>query len=337
MSGQPLAGGPFADLAATAVLGAVGPGGVPSLALLGEACALGAAIVWAAALVLFRTSGLSIAPIALNLFKNTIGLALLAATLLLTGESFAPPPNAGAHDVWILAISGVLGIALADSLFFAGLNRVGVGIISVVDCTYTPFVIGFSWLLIGEQLQLYHYAGMALILGGVLLATGHAPPAGATRRQLWAGVLFGVAAMASMALAIVMVKPVLERTPLFWATFVRLAAGHVSLLLIAMCLPSRRKSLSVFRPTVAWQTAIPGAVLGTYLSLLLWVAGFKFASASVAAVLNQTSVIFAILLATLTLGERLTRRKAAAAALAFGGVALVTAYPYLREALASDS
>ena len=50
--------------------------------LLGQTCALLAAITWASALVLFKLSGERVAPIGLNLFKNTVALILLGATLL---------------------------------------------------------------------------------------------------------------------------------------------------------------------------------------------------------------------------------------------------------------
>lgn len=302
--------------------------------LLGETCALLAAAVWALAMVLFRASGRSVSPLPLNLFKNTVGLLLLAATLLVSaglgGQGFAPAAGVSSRDIWILTLSGVLGIAVADTLFFYGLNRVGVGIISIVDCTYTPFVILFAVLLIGERLEPFHFVGVALIIGGVLLASGIAPPTGATRGQLLLGMLAGAGAMGTMGYAIVVATPVLERTSVVWATFVRLLAGNLALLVVGLLHPDRSRILSVFRPSLVWRVSIPGAFLGTYLSLLLWVAGFKYAKASVAAVLNQTSVIFALLLAALLLGEPLTRRKISAVAMALAGVLVVTCYPTLR-------
>jgi drug/metabolite transporter (DMT)-like permease len=54
------------------------------------------------------------------------------------------------------------------------------------------------------------------------------------------------------------------------------------------------------------------------------VGGFKYtANAGVAAILNQTSVVFALLLATVVLREALTRRKLAAVVLALAGVVLI--------------
>ena len=70
------------------------------------------------------------------------------------------------------------------------------------------------------------------------------------------------------------------------------------------------------RESFARQLALPGAVLGSFVALLLWLAGMKYATAGVAAMLNQTSTIYILVLASLFLREPFTRRKLAAAMLA---------------------
>ena len=50
--------------------------------LLGQANSLATAITWALALVLSKQSRERIGPVGLNLFKSTVGLILLGATLV---------------------------------------------------------------------------------------------------------------------------------------------------------------------------------------------------------------------------------------------------------------
>jgi drug/metabolite transporter (DMT)-like permease len=57
---------------------------------------------------------------------------------------------------------------------------------------------------------------------------------------------------------------------------------------------------------------------------MAWIAGMKYTMTGIAAIINQTSTILILLFATVLLKEELTVRKAVAAALAFGGIALVT-------------
>lgn len=309
--------------------------------LLGETFALLAALTWAFALVLFKYSGERISPLALNLFKCVVGIVLLAVTILaapflqplLGDESLECLFSQPARSFWILAASGVIGIALADTLFLYSLNIVGVGIFSIVDLLYTPFVFVFSWLMLTEQLTAIHFVGAALIVAGVLVTSGHTPPPNTTRGRLVAGIIVGVLAAASLSLGIVLAKPVLGEFPLIWAATVRLGAGALTLVVVTLLSPARKTHWSVFRPSMAWKTAVPAAVLGTYLAYLFWIAGFKYADASINAILNQTTVIFAIILATVILKERFTRRKMAAVLLAVGGVLIVVLHEHFENLL----
>jgi drug/metabolite transporter (DMT)-like permease len=290
----------------------------------GAACALLAAVAWANAVIFFKRSGEKVAPLALNLFKNTVAITMLVATLAVMGEGFGEIAHFPAADFWILALSGFLGITLADTLFFYSLNLCGVGIKSIVDCLYSPFIILFSFILLAESLTLWQWAGALLVLYAVFISTKHPPPKDRTRRQLIAGITLGVIDMGLMGLGIVIAKPVVEEFPVIWATLIRLAAGTAALFVIILFMPQRRSLLAAFRPSKDWKFTLPGSVLGAYMACILWIAGFKYTSASVASILNQTSTIFAIVLASLILKEAFTRRKALAAALALAGIALVS-------------
>lgn len=302
----------------------------------GQIFALLAALTWALALVFFRKSGSSVPPVAMNLFKNCVAIVLLFATLAVTGEGLAPLREFPRADFFILTISGFLGIALADTVFFHSLNRVGVGMFAIVDCSYSPCVLLASWLLIGEQITRWHYLGGGLILAGIVVASLQ-PVAGLPRRTLLAGIGLGLLSIALMAVGVVYAKLVLDvnKFPLLWATAIRLLAGTAALGAIALASPARADIFRVFRPAATWRFTLPAAVLGTYLSMIFWLAGFKYTHASVAAVLNQTSAFFAMMLGALLLGEKLTPRRIAALVMAMIGVVIVTLWRSLDDLAAS--
>lgn len=295
---------------------------------LGQACALLTAIVWAYALVLFKLSGEHIAPLALNLFKSAVGLTLLVLTLVgLTIWDPASLVSVRAQPIGglcLLLLSGAIGIALADTLFFRALNLIGVGLISVADCAYSPLAILFAWLLLHEQLTIFHYLGAGLVVAGVFLTTRHTLPEQRTRAQMVGGMLLAIVAIGMMAFGIVIAKPVLQELPVTWGTALRLVGGWVFLALFALLGPAWRANWTAFRPSRAWRVVLPASILGTYVSLLLWIAGFKYTDASIAAVLNQTSIIFQSVLAVLILKERFARRQLAALTLALTGVVVTT-------------
>jgi drug/metabolite transporter (DMT)-like permease len=288
----------------------------------GELLSVLAALIWAFSVVLFRLSGRSIPPLSLNVFKNSIATLLLGLTLLATARSGFP--QAPARDYALLALSGVLGIALADTLFFKSLNLVGAGLSQVIGCCYSPLVVLISAAALRERLSVGDAIGACLILAGVALSAAREPPAGVTRADLRRGTLMGVLAFALMAVGVVVAKPVLDRSPVLWSSTVRMVAGVAALLGLVVVSPGRRSVWSAFRPSSSWKFAIPGSVLGAYLAMVVWIAGIKYTLASTASILNQTSAVFVLPIAAVALHERITVRKLAAVALALGGVATVT-------------
>ncbi len=289
---------------------------------MGEFFALAAAMVWATAVILFKKSGETIAPFTLNLFRVAVSMAVFLPLLLLSGQGLWR--EAPLSDYLILALSGVLGIALSDTFFHRALNTIGAGLTAIVDTLYSPFIVLFAFLILGERPGPQQYAGMVLVAGAVLLASRTKRPEGMSLGTLLMGMFWGMMAMATVGLAIVIAKPVLEKHPVIWSTTVRQAASMLVMLPVALLSPQRREILAVFKPTRSWRYSIPGTLLGSCLALLFWIGGMKYTQASTAAILNQTSTLYVLILATIFLHEPFTKRKMLAAALALGGILLVT-------------
>src|SRR5512143_3829937 len=289
---------------------------------LGETLALASGLAWAVAVILFRVSGRRIHPVGLNLAKTVLALALMAPTLLILGEPLAPAvPFA---TTGLLLLSGVLGIAVSDTLFFYALNRLGAGLTAIVDCFYSPFVIALSFALLGERLTLVQLAGAGLVVSAVLTLSKEGKLERIGRRDLVLGIVYGILAMFFVAFGIVMVKPVLASVSVFWATLVRLAGGSIALIALVPFLRNRRAILAPLGDPRNWKALVPASFFGSYLSLILWMGGMKYAKASVAAVLNQLNTIFIVIIAAIVLRERLTGWKVLAVVLAFVGAYLAS-------------
>ena len=123
-----------------------------SVPYIGEILSLIAAVLWALAIVLFKKSGESVHPLALNAFKDVLAILLYLPTLALAGVSLIQPYPAG--DYLLMMASGVIGIAVGDTLLFKSLFMIGAGPSALVSCLYSPFIIGLSFLWIGERLTL---------------------------------------------------------------------------------------------------------------------------------------------------------------------------------------
>jgi drug/metabolite transporter (DMT)-like permease len=288
----------------------------------GEIMALLSGLAWAVAVVLFRVSGRTVHPIGLNLFKNVLALLLMVPTMAVLGQPLLPDVPFGTTG--LLLLSGFLGIAVSDTLFFHSLNRLGASLVAIVDCFYSPFVIGMSFVLLGERLTTWQFIGAALVVSAVLTVSREKRTGRADRKNLAVGIVLGVLAMFFVALGIVMVKPVLGTVSVFWATLVRLVGGAVSL---GIAIPFLRERRDILRPLLVkanWKAMVPASFFGSYLSLMLWMGGMKYAPASVAAVLNQLNTIFIVIIAAVFLKERLTAWKIAAVVMAFLGAYLAS-------------
>lgn len=287
---------------------------------IGEILSLASAVVWAVSVILFRIAGDTIHPLVMNLFKNVLALVLLGGTVLFIGGAPDLPPRIFA----LFVLSGILGIALSDWLFFTALVRLGAELTAIVDCAYSPFVIGLSFLFLGERMNRLQIAGVGLILGAVILITRKKTDERLSRRALLSGVGIGIVSMLLTAGGIVLVKPFLGGISVVWATLIRMTGGAAAGLVLWALHPRRRELLRPLRAGANYKLLIPASVLSAYFSVLIWMAGMKYTLASVASALNQLNNIFVFLLAAVVLKEKITPLKAAAVALAFAGAILVS-------------
>jgi len=294
---------------------------MPKIPYLGEGLSLLAAVLWAFAVIMFKKSGEKIHPLALNLFKNLLAFVLFIPTILIfEGRLIRHVPLS---DSAVLLASGALGIGIGDSLYFHSLNLIGAGLSAIVVCLYSPLIILLAVVGLGESLSLLQVGGACLIVLAIFAATyerGRAAPA----KNLAAGIVFGILANVANAVSIVMAKRVLERSPLFWTAEARLLSGIVVLVLILAVLPGRKKIVAPLIANERWPATVVGSLTGAYLAMMVWLAGMKFAPASVASALNQTSTIFIFIFAGFILREPVTRKRVVGIVLAFIGVFLVS-------------
>ena len=284
----------------------------------GEFFALACALCWALAIILFRRAGDALPPFELNLFKNLLGFSLILPTLAVVEgfqlSAFSP------QDIAVTMLSGLLGIAVADTWYLRALSLMGASRTGIVSGLLSPFVILLSILFLGESLRGWQLAGFALVMGGILLVTWRQNRREVDAAHLSKGVFYGIGAVFLMAVGIVMVKEILETRPFMMTVEIRLAGGAGGML-IYMALRGRYAAVKHnFMKPLPWKLIIAGSFLGAYVSMLMWLAGYKLIPASEASVLNETANAWIVLLAWLMLGESIGYRKVTGIMLTSAGV-----------------
>jgi drug/metabolite transporter (DMT)-like permease len=288
---------------------------------LGEALSVGCALVWALAVILFKKSGESLEPFALNLVKNALVLPLFALTVLVFDGPHWPdiPPG----DVAFILVSGFLGIAVGDTLYFRALNTLGAGHMAALQTLYSPFVILLSLAFLGEHLNLVQFGGVVLVLAGIALVSLARSPQKREPGAIWRGTLWGAAAVFFMAVGVVTAKPMLNEHNFWWVVSLRIVAGFGGMVIIAAWRRQFAGLARAYRAVRQWPVIFAGALTGTYLSTFLWLAGYKYTQASIAAVLNETAAIFILMLSVVLLREHVNLRQWCGTLLAVLGVFLV--------------
>lgn len=138
---------------------------------LGDLIFVFAAIAWAAYSILYRAPALQAVPNAAMLgVLAAAGALLLIPAVVVEWTLGARLPITA--DAW----GGIAGIVifaslLAFSSFQFGIRQLGAPLAGVFMYLLPPYGVLLAVLVLGETLHDYHLAGIALVMGGVILAT----------------------------------------------------------------------------------------------------------------------------------------------------------------------
>ena len=287
---------------------------------MGDLYAVITAICWSSAVILFDISTKNFTAIQLNVLKNFIGVFGFIATIIVLS---IPSPNFSQQDILTLALSGFLGILIADGLFLESLRRLGSGISAVVSTIYTPTVFIIAFILFNETINLHSYIGGVLVLGGITISVFQ-PPKTIKKRDLYIGILFGIMANILTAYSVLIIKPIMKNNSVVYVALYRFSIGFIFGILINILKSGIKQVIQKFKQGLTNQYVILGAFLGTYLSVIFWLAGYKYTLAGRAAIYNQLSTVFIIILARVFLKETMTSKKIIGVSLAIFGAMIVS-------------
>lgn len=267
---------------------------------IGMAAALGSALSWALGSVLFRRLGDHLPPVALTFAKGLASIGLLGVAVLFVG--FEPLTA----EVWgLLILSGVLGIALGDTLFFLALNRLGAHVVVILFTLGQVLTVILAVLWLGEQPALQDWFGIALVLGGITLVMWYRID-GEEGRTHFRGIAYGLLSVTAMSISILIAKEALETTGTIQATFIRLLAGTVGIFLFGQLSGRLFSGLQALRqPRVLGLFGVSVTIV-TFGGFWLSLAAIAHVEVAMANTLSATEPLFVLPLAAILLKERIT-------------------------------
>ena len=296
----------------------------PPFPLAGEIAALAAALIWAFSVCVYKRYGHGVPPRLLNFFKCSIATACFAGAVAALRPDM--PDRAG---VWlILALSGVIGLAVGDTAFFAALPRLGAQVSSAGWCMSPAFAAIAAWAALGETLNVGEAAGVVLTIvaiAGVIRFNGasNEPHAPLARRALVVGTACIVLAALCQGVGVVMQRDALQGCDPVLGSLIRLAPAVALLGFLEHTQRPAMRLRDLFAERRRAIALMSAAVLGTFVGVFLQSFSAKYAKAGVMNALLGTFPLWVIPIARVWLKERTNWQTMVCTGIAFAAICLL--------------
>ena len=290
-----------------------------------ELAAIGAATCWASTGSIAAGPAAHFGALAFNRWRQVFATCLFAVYVLATGTW----RELDGANIPLLVLSGLFGIFVGDSLLFTALNRLGPRRAGILFALNAPIAALLAWLALGETLAPRTLAGIALTVGGVILAILYGKRHGqlhvweTVRGPLWLGVAVGIGAATGQALGSLTARPIMAAgLDPFAASLLRVGVSAVCLtLLIRLPIPTLQPRAPL-TARMAAVTALASFVgLGVGMTLLLF--ALSGGKVGVVSTLSATSPVLILPMLWARTGERPAAGAWAGAALVVAGMALL--------------
>ncbi|MGY3688442.1 DMT family transporter [Vibrio coralliilyticus] len=288
----------------------------------GEIAALSAAVVWALATWIYSQFSHHFSAMQLNIVK---GVAASGMMLVVMPWIEMPTMAISATHLAILAVSGIIGIAVGDSAYFASLKRIGANKTLLLESLAPPLSGVLALVALGSVLPLQSWLGVLLTTLAVTFVIFQPDASG--EQTNWSGVGFGLLASVCQASGVVISHYALvagDLPPLLGA-LIRLSVGVLAVAMVIMLFEqkpfsSMRKHLGqLTKSAFLW---LLGAIfVGTFLALWLQQIALKHANPAIAQTLIATSPLFMLFIYMLK-GEKVTAKSIIGTLAAVGGISL---------------
>lgn len=290
-----------------------------------ELAALGAAACWTVTGILSQSTAQALGPFGFNRLRQGMVAAMLALIVFATGRWHGIETG----DLARLALSGVIGIFLGDTLLYVALIRLGPRRTGALFALNAPMAAVMGWLFLGESLSALAVLGVVLSTLGVAMAVlGRPGRAGGHQFEAVHGsaliaTCYGLIAAAGQASGSLIARPVMAGgfDP-YAASLIRVAVAVICLILL-MALPIRAvQPLARPTPRQLFLTALSGLLaMVTGMTLLMF--ALQGGKVGIVSTLSALSPVLILPVLWVMTGMRPSVTSWAGALLAVAGMALI--------------
>ena len=286
--------------------------------IVGVLIAILSAASWAMGTIIFDKIGKKMPAEGITFFKSAMSVLLMAALMLVFG--FEMPTG---RQLLFLALSGLIGISIGDTLFFRSLQHLGVKMQVLYFILGQVLTVFLSYLFLGEILTLLQYIGACVVIVGVLLVIFDKQD---SRPNKFKGIVEGLLAMICYSVSIILIKSVLDDVSAVTATFYRMLFSVIFVLIGGLFGKKVKAWAEPLKQRNTLALFAVNAVIVTYGGFLMSVLALKYIDVSIASILSTTEPLFALLFAFLINKDKPTKRELIGAAITFIGVLMMIVF-----------
>jgi len=270
--------------------------------MIGELCALGAALSWGGGSIILKPLTARFHPLSLNALRNMAAWLFLLMAMLFSANiadfRFIPTSSL----MYILG-SGVIGLVIGSTLYIKSLSLANIALIYPVSySSWLLFTALIAALFFEEPVTWLTMLGAGLIIVGIILLS--TPPKKVKVSINILGLSCALLAGFCWAIGTIFLKVGLREVNPLTANFVRLPI--VFLLLTALTFKQRNNlELSKHGTQSLVQVGVSG-ILDQGCGAVLWFVAIQLSGAAKATILSSTSPLFVMPLSILFLREKIT-------------------------------
>ena len=294
---------------------------------MGAVYALTAALVWAGSSAILKSLTTRIDTLSLNMLRLSVASLLLLAVIFLSGRG-TEFINTPLMPLVYLIISGVIALAIGDTIFIKSLSYINVSqALPIAQCSNPVFTMFLAALLLGESFTWVTGLGAFFVLLGIYLITSTRMTLGtnsAPRRISGKGIMLALIAGAAWSIAAVTLKlGVTDMDPLV-AAAIRMSSATIVLLPFA--LSQRKKGALQLRKygSRSLALALTSGLIDYGVGMVFFIIAIQLIGAGKTVVLAATSPLFLLPFSVFILKEKLTRLTLIGIFAGIAGICLVT-------------
>jgi drug/metabolite transporter (DMT)-like permease len=277
--------------------------------LIGQLAALSAAILWSFTSFIFTFTSQKMGVMQLNISRLSMASILLIITLF----AFQIPFEVNSNQLFLLVLSGFVGLVLGDTFLFQSFVEVGPRVGMLIMSGNPALGAILAYIILGEILDIKDILGIVITLSGIFLVISESSDNKekiSLKNINFKGVLWGFLAALGQAIGLILAKMAFSYGEMngLLVTFIRIFSSVILFIPILFFFKKQFNPIKLFiSEKKIFGFVVLGSIIGPYLGISLSILSIKYVHIGVASTLMSLVPIIMLPIAHFLYKEKLTK------------------------------